>query len=179
MVLLIKNSLTYLYTNKLIIQIIFINKVKIFQVILYYYINIIRKINSHYFSELIRLILGVTFLLAAFSKILDPKTFIETVQKFIFIKNIIADILAYIILIIEFFVGISLIINFQIKFVSLIASSILFIFIAAIIPQLLIGNEFDCNCFGSIIQSKINYYLLLRDILLFILSIILYIKKSK
>ena len=140
---------------------------------------------NNMFSLSIRLIMGVVFIYASYSKIIDPASFSQNIHNYgvtpIFIENIIALTLPWI----ELFIGFGLI--FNVKYDACIDISIfLILFFILLISQAYIrGKSIDCGCFlneVSIEDAQIKRWDMLKrifeDIIFLILLITLKLKPS-
>ena len=95
----------------------------------------------------IRIFMGLVFIYASYSKIIDPLSFSQNIHNYgvtpIFIENIIALTLP----LVELFIGIGLI--FKIKYEASLDISIalMVIFIILISQAYIRGKSIDCGCF--------------------------------
>ena len=122
-------------------------------------------LNKKYIIFIIRLIMGLVFIFAAYPKILDPNAFSESIHYYgvtpLYIENIIALILPWV----ELFIGTSLILKY--KYESSVDISIyLMIGFTILITQAYIrGLSIDCGCFlGSDVESDSKRFWMLIDI---------------
>ena len=140
---------------------------------------------NNIFGLSIRLIMGVVFIYASYSKIIDPASFSQNIHNYgvtpIFIENIIALTLPWL----ELFIGFGLI--FNIKYDACVNISIfLILFFILLISQAYIrGKSIDCGCFlneVSIEDAKTKRWDMLKrifeDIVFLILLITLKLKPS-
>tara|TARA_Y100001968_G_scaffold64411_1_gene55158 strand:+ start:504 stop:950 length:447 start_codon:yes stop_codon:yes gene_type:complete len=115
---------------------------------------------------LIRLIMGLVFIIAAYPKILDPNAFSSNIHNYgvtpLYIENLIALILPWI----ELFIGISLIVKYKYES-SLDICIYLMIGFTILISQAYIrGLSIDCGCFlGSDTESDSKRFWMLIDII--------------
>ena len=102
----------------------------------------------------IRVAMGLVFIYASYSKIVDPVSFSQNIHNYgvtpIFIENIIALTLPWI----ELFIGLGLILN--IKFHASLDISIILMatFILLILQAYLRGKSIDCGCFFNEISDQ-------------------------
>ena len=131
----------------------------------------------------IRIIMGIVFIYASYSKILDPATFSQNIHNYgvtpLFIENIIALTLPWV----ELFIGLGII--FGIKYDSCLDISIflMILFIILISQAYLRGKSIDCGCFlneVSLEEAKIKRFDMLKRIFEdFVFMILLLILKYK
>jgi uncharacterized membrane protein YphA (DoxX/SURF4 family) len=98
---------------------------------------------------LIRLIMGIVFIYASYSKILDPLSFSQNIHNYgvtpLFIENIIALTLPWV----ELFIGLGLIFNIKYDTCVDISICLMIIFIILILQAYLRGKSIDCGCFSN------------------------------
>lgn len=127
---------------------------------------------------LIKLILGITFVYAGYHKITDPAGFAKILYGYAIFPGFSINILAISIPFIELIAGFCLIFNILSRPALLLVNTLLLIFILMIGFNLLRGHQFDCGCFSfsSHPQTISNIYLLIRDLLLLLSGIYLWMK---
>ena len=98
---------------------------------------------------LIRLIMGIVFIYASYSKILDPLSFSQNIHNYgvapLFAENIIALTLPWV----ELFIGLGLIFNIKYDVCVDISICLMIIFIILILQAYLRGKSIDCGCFSN------------------------------
>ena len=103
---------------------------------------------------LIRLFMGIVFIYASYSKILDPVSFSQNIHNYgvtpIFIENIIALSLPWI----ELFIGIGLIFNIKYDACLDFYIFLIVVFILLITQAYLRGKSIDCGCFLNEISDE-------------------------
>jgi len=132
------------------------------------------------FFFVIRLVLGITFIIASFHKIADPAGFAKILYGYAIFPGFSINILAITIPFIELFAGFSLILGIFPRSALLIINALLSGFILVIGFNLLRGHQFDCGCFAFSRESQTvsNIYLLIRDIFLLVSGIYLWRKTT-
>lgn len=123
-------------------------------------------------------LLGGVFLYAGLSKIVHPTEFAESIRNFRIISGVSIQIVAYVLPLFEIIFGTLLILHVQTKLAAIFLSSLLVVFIIALIITLVRGLNINCGCF---IQAQINaglqesnqMELILRDIVFLIPGIII------
>jgi uncharacterized membrane protein YphA (DoxX/SURF4 family) len=129
-----------------------------------------------------RAIMGGTFIYASIDKIAFPSDFAKIVMNYNILPTQLAIYFSFLLPWLELFLGIFLIIGLFVRESAVLLSSLLLIFMAAMIIKSINGGVQNCGCF-SISSHKIEniYFSLLRDVLLFgcgIAVIYLYKKHS-
>ncbi|MBW2655193.1 MAG: DoxX family membrane protein, partial [Deltaproteobacteria bacterium] len=97
---------------------------------------------------LIKLILGITFIYAAYHKIADPARFAKILYGYAIFPGFSINLLAISIPFIELIAGICLILNVLSRSALLLVNTLLLGFILMIGFNLLRGHQFDCGCFS-------------------------------
>jgi putative oxidoreductase len=126
-----------------------------------------------YLIACLRIVIGGIFLLSGYSKIIDLAKFAITIKEFDLLPDPFISSVALIIPIVELLTGVTLVLGFCPKIISGVAGGLMIVFITAIIPPLTTGSLIDCGCFGTVLESKVDFGLLIRDVI--ILSLILII----
>ncbi|MCP4720216.1 MAG: protein MauE [Desulfobacteraceae bacterium] len=140
------------------------------------------KIDKLKITEiLISIVLGLTFIVASYHKIIDPARFAKVIYGYAIFPDFAINVLAIIIPFIELVAGISLILRIHTKSALSIINMFLISFILVIAFNLLRGHEFECGCFSFGNDSQISsaVSLLIRDILLLIAGVSLWVRQSK
>ena len=98
---------------------------------------------------LIRLLMGIIFIYASYSKIIDPISFSQNIHNYgvtpLFLENIIALTLPWV----ELFIGLGLIFNIRYNACLDISIFLMFLFIILILQAYLRGKSIDCGCFSG------------------------------
>jgi uncharacterized membrane protein YphA (DoxX/SURF4 family) len=136
-----------------------------------------RRLLRSYLLAVFRFTLGVVFVYASVGKILDPKAFAENLLDYhIFSSATFVRYLAVTLPWVEWFCGIFLILGVFVRSISILTSSMLAVFIVAMISAMIRGLEINCGCFGST-HEVIGASTLLRDSLLLCISLAIMISK--
>ena len=140
----------------------------------------IKKIVSNqYLLFLFRIILGFIFIYSGIIKINDTPGFSNSVYNYKLLPDFLINFLAIILPWIELSTGLLLILGITIKENALIISTLLIIFIIAIIINLFRGLDIDCGCFGTVNGTKIGLTKLIENTILLIMGILLMLSDSK
>jgi uncharacterized membrane protein YphA (DoxX/SURF4 family) len=126
------------------------------------------SLDNKYIYLILRIILGVTFIWASVDKILNPAEFAKLVYNYRILPDYTINIFGIVLPWIEFLCGIFLVVGFNTKSSSLILSALLLIFIIAISAAIFRDLDINCGCFSTdpTESSKVDYFLLLRDIIM-------------
>jgi len=130
-------------------------------------------LNNKYLLLSIRIFLGFIFVFAAITKVTDPIGFSQSIYNYKLIPDFTINFLAIAFPWIELVVGILLIFGIAVKENSAILSSLLFVFIVAIIISIARGLNIDCGCFGTVEGSKVGLIKILENVGLLIIGLIL------
>lgn len=115
----------------------------------------------------LRLILGISFIIASIHKIADPSAFAHIIYGYGLFPNDLINLIAIAVPFLELICGVLLVIGVYQGGASLILNIMLLGFILAISTNLIRGYDFDCGCFTSSAagESSDPVSLLLRDFL--------------
>jgi uncharacterized membrane protein YphA (DoxX/SURF4 family) len=146
-----------------------------------------RKLSIFFCSTLIqagaRLILGSVFIYASFNKIIYPLEFSEIVYNYRIIPDILINFSAVVLPWVELISGLFLILGVFVRSSAIILSSMLSIFIIAILINIVRGINLSCGCFSvGFKEPKVSGFLLvIRDLLILMpgIIIILFYKDRK
>ena len=145
--------------------------------------NIKALINDFFYGNrltaVVRIILGVLFLLSGLSKVLDVGEFSKIIMNYGIIPDWLVPYPAILLPFLEIIIGINFIIGFKIKASSLISILLMIFFIVIISYALATGKSFDCGCFnfsklGFALNEKLSYKLIIRNIILLLFFILIF-----
>ena len=116
----------------------------------------------------LRLILGISFIMASIHKIADPSAFAHIIYGYGLFPNDLINLIAIAVPFLEFVCGLLLVIGVYQGGAALIINAMLLGFIIAISINLIRGYDFDCGCFTNGISGEKSdpVSLLLRDFFL-------------
>lgn len=129
--------------------------------------------NNKHLLLSIRIFLGFIFVFAAITKVTDPTVFSQSIYNYKLMPDFTINFLAIAFPWIELVAGILLIFGVAVKENSAILSSLLFVFIIAIIISVARGLDIDCGCFGTVDGAKVGLVKILENVGLLILGTIL------
>lgn len=124
-------------------------------------------------------LIALILVFSGITKILDPLPMIKSINSANIFSPGLGVIISTIIPLFELTLGISLINN---KFTqwALISSAVLFCFFLTFsIYGSIIQIDTDCGCFGNIISSHFNIYMIIRNLFLFVVTLVLFIKRDR
>lgn len=136
-------------------------------------------LNNKYLLLSIRIFLGIVFVFAAITKVTDPIGFSQSIYNYKLMPDFTINFLAIAFPWIELVAGILLIFGIAVKENSAILSSLLFVFIIAIIISIARGLNIDCGCFGTVEGSKVGLLKIVENTVLLIIGLILMKFNSK
>lgn len=124
-----------------------------------------------------KFILTAVFIYAAYSKILDPEIFIKNVKQYKILPEFLINPFGHSLPFLELLSSVLLWIPQWLKPALLSFGLMLLLFIVAISYAILSGNNIDCGC--SNFDLKIGPLHLIIDVILFIVTILLYLFADK
>lgn len=127
-----------------------------------------------------KLIIGITFIWASYSKIENPQDFAKILYGYNLFPGWSINLIAIVLPFIELATGFSIIMRLYPRSALLIINALLVAFILLISFNLIRGHEFDCGCFSVAGQSGKSSIImfLVRDFILLGMGIFVW-KKSK
>jgi len=127
----------------------------------------------------LRVTLGIIFVVAAYGKLLHPDVLVSTVINYNILPIGLAKLFAYTLPWVEIISGLMLIVGFGTRAASFALSWLLLSFIIAIWINIKRGVSMECGCFDIFgMDEKIGSAILFRDIVFFIVAVILVSKKE-
>jgi uncharacterized membrane protein YphA (DoxX/SURF4 family) len=123
--------------------------------------------------------LGLLFLFSGISKLIDVQSLAVTIKSLSIGLGAVATEVAFLLCIVEILAGILLTIGLFTRHSSLAVMLLLIVFIAVFLPQLMVQNEVDCNCFGPFISSRVDATFFVRDLLLLAMVFIVHYKEKQ
>ncbi len=93
--------------------------------------------------------LGAAFLAAAWPKLADPPGFAEAIHAYALVPTALLAPMALVLPWLEALIALALISGLKRRTASLIASTLLIVFITALALNLWRGHPVDCGCFGA------------------------------
>lgn len=117
---------------------------------------------------LVKLVLGITFIVASIHKIQDPAAFAQVIYGYAVFPDYMINVSAIIVPFVELFAGIGLITGIWPRGSLLIINGFLVLFIVIIGFNLARGHQFDCGCFSIGEPDHVSSagWLLVRDAVL-------------
>ena len=128
-------------------------------------------ISNKYIIFLSRCVLGTVFIVASLEKISIPEAFASAVEAYRSLPLPVINLFALLVPWVELICGLFLVAGIFVRASSLLLSSLLMLFIGAIIFAMLRNLSIDCGCFGSAHSTPIGWMKVLEDIGLFLLGL--------
>ncbi len=137
-------------------------------------------LTNQYFIFLLRLIIGGTFVYAAWDKALYPDQFARIIYNYHMVPGQIINLFALFLPWLELLAGVMIIIGYWEKAATVILGGLLVVFIIALTNALIKGVNIECGCFSTTSRAKGPVQdLIVRDILLLIAcGLVLWARKS-
>lgn len=123
---------------------------------------------------LLRLILAATFLFAALGKALDPDGSRASLRGFA-VPSPLIPIFVYLLPLTEVLAALLLIPGQSAWYGAALCLLLLLAFILAILFNMIVGRRPDCHCFGQFHSAPISYKTLIRNLLLALAALILFL----
>ena len=135
----------------------------------------LKKINKQdiimAITTLLRVGLGIMFLISSIAKIRMPHDFLGSVYDFEIVGPKLGILIATVLPWLELFVGTCLIGGVFISGALLLSAVMAIMFVIVISSAVVKGLNISCGCFGSS-QSLLDYFTILRSVAIFIVTMI-------
>ncbi|MDT4978344.1 MAG: hypothetical protein QOG07_223 [Pseudonocardiales bacterium] len=124
-------------------------------------------------GTVIRLVLGVVWLWSGFSKLHDPRAFVQTVRAYDATPEWLSKAIGYGMPVLEVCVGLLLVVGVAVRIAAIVSAALLFVFLIGLVQAAARDIQLDCGCFsgGGVTAGSTHYILdILRDLVLLILA---------
>ena len=122
--------------------------------------------NKLSFWNILRILYGGIFIFSGLIKFIDFNQFVSTVSKFKLIDIQYVQTVSYLIPLTEIILGLLLIIKIRPSLISQIIIWMISFFTAVVIAKIFEGEEINCHCFGYLSSGTIDWFTVLRNIIL-------------
>ena len=130
--------------------------------------------ENKYFVIAVRAVLGAVFMYASFDKMANPEAFANIIDNYHLLPYQLVNPLAIFLPWVEFITGLFLLTGKWVRGSLLIYTSLLVVFILALMQALIRGLDISCGCFSVNPSSTSEVWLrIIEDILLLTCSILL------
>jgi len=109
-------------------------------------------------------------------KLINPRPLFETLQQINILPQVVIVLISTILPIFEIMIGLALFFRIRTDKAIWIALALFLCFFLFSIYGVIAGMKNDCGCFGNIIESKFGITMVIRNFVLFMVSIIVFIK---
>jgi len=100
-------------------------------------------------GTLVRLVLGVVWLWAGWSKLHDPRAFVQTVRVYDATPEWLSKAIGYGLPMLEVCLGVLLIVGMAVRICAIVSAVLLVVFLVGIVQVAARGIKLDCGCFGG------------------------------
>lgn len=139
-----------------------------------------RVIDDDYLTLLFRFIIGLTFIFAAYYKIVEPSDFAKSIWYYHMLPGKLINLMALIMPWVELLCGLGLIFGVYYRGSVLLINIMMVMFIIALSYAVINGISIDCGCFkASKAGTDSAKATLWRDLGMMILTVQLLISRSK
>jgi protein-disulfide isomerase len=123
-------------------------------------------------GTVVRLVLGVVWIWAAWSKLHSPRTFVQAVRAYDATPEWLSRAIGYGLPVLEFCLGVLLILGIAVRLAAAVSALLFVVFLIGLIQAAARGLQLECGCFGGGGASSTTHYTLdiLRDVGLLILA---------
>ena len=138
-------------------------------------------LRNEWLTLLMRIVIGILFIYAAFDKLQFPREFVSDVGRYMILPSSLINMTAIFLPAIEFVIGLSLLIGLFPRGAAFIMIALMIIFIGAFILTIILGVEvFNCGCFPIDEQTKTSPLLLiLRDLVFLLIALQVFFGKHR
>jgi len=105
------------------------------------------------------------------TKMLNPLIFQRFLEAMLILPPKAISLIALFLPSTEIIFGVLLLLNVKTKSIIIAVNILFFLFLVASIYMILLMRDIECGCFGGILKSKTGTEMLIRNILLFVLTL--------
>ena len=128
----------------------------------------------------VRIVLGCVFIYASWHKIARPAEFAQSIANYQLLPKALINPAALLLPWVELVCGVGLVLGILRRGSSLVISSLLLVFITALVLSLVRGLDIHCGCFSSSARAGSNLYLnILLDSILLVMAVATFIFPGK
>ena len=139
-----------------------------------------RIIDNDILTLLVRLAVGITFIIASYYKIIEPGAFAKSIWYYHLLPGNMINLVAIFLPWLEILCGLGLIFGIQYRGSVLFVNLMTIIFILALVSAIIRGISIDCGCFKAAQSSTESAWEALQlDIVLILLTIQLFFSRSR
>ena len=137
-------------------------------------------LNNAHLVLLVRLFIGLLFIVSSLEKIVDPAAFAQSIAAYKILPTWLPIILATVLPWLELLCGFSVLFGAFTKGSSIILTAMLLVFTAAVIAALVRGLDISCGCFTQDpTAGKIGWMKVLQNTTLTVLTLFLYFSNTE
>ncbi len=122
---------------------------------------------------LLRLVLGMVFLVAAADKLGNPELFARNIANYRLVPLELVNVLAIVLPWLELMVGLMLLAGLRVQAAAMVAAGLLVVFTVALVSALVRGLDIHCGCFSQTATERIGWERVLHDIALLVAALVL------
>ena len=122
------------------------------------------------------ILIGIVFLASGIGKAMDTKSFAIIVSNYGFTR---LSVFSPLVILFEIALGLAFILNIRVKEISFLAIICLAVFTGLYSYAYLIKGITDCGCFGALTKPISPLLFYLKNVVLLLLSLVLYLSKNK
>jgi len=114
----------------------------------------------------LRVVVAAVFLAAALPKIADPRSFATDIDNYRMLPDALIGPFAVGLPLFEALIGIALITGVHARGAAVLASGMLVAFAVAMVQAIGRGIDLDCGCFGHVVETRVSWLTVGRNVLL-------------
>jgi putative oxidoreductase len=142
--------------------------------------NTTYSVMTHkYLCLLFRLILGGVLVYAGWIKLFDTPAFMQDIANYRILPPALLPIVAITLPAIEIVAGVCLMIGLLMDGALVITTGLIVVFIAAVSSAIWRGLDVQCGCFGTSDAEKVSWTILMRDYVMLLIAVPLWLTKEK
>ncbi len=120
----------------------------------------------------LRVVVAGFFFASSITALQDPSELVESIGNYRMLPDSVIGPMAVGMPLLELLVGLALVSGVHARGASLVAAGMLVVFAIAMIQAIVRGIDLDCGCFGHVVETRVSWLTVLRNVALTIASLV-------
>lgn len=119
----------------------------------------------------LRLVVAALFLTSSITALADPVAFATDIDNYRMMPDALIGPMSVGMPLLELLLGLALVSGVHARGAALVASAMLVVFAIAMVQAIVRGIDLDCGCFGHVVETRVSWLTVARNVVLTIASI--------
>lgn len=128
--------------------------------------------RARVFVLVLRLVVAAFFLASSITALQDPSELVESIGNYRMLPDAVIGPMAVGMPLLELLVALALVSGVHARGAALVAGGMLVVFAIAMVQAIVRGIDLDCGCFGHVVETRVSWLTVLRNVALTIASMV-------